>query len=152
DYEALLRAKDGSIRHVLISSNIHTRDGRFINTRCFMRDITQRKQAEEALRAREAQLQTTIDALPLLVAYMNLDLRYELVSAGYQRWFGIAKVDILGRHAKEVIGPAAFEIASPHLRRAMTGEIVSYEAAMPYPTGPRCIQATYIPQRDRAGS
>src|SRR5258705_4858797 len=42
DYEARLRAKDGSIRHVLISSNIHTRDGRFINTRCFMRDITQR--------------------------------------------------------------------------------------------------------------
>ncbi|HEX8111214.1 MAG TPA: PAS domain-containing protein [Kofleriaceae bacterium] len=152
DYEARLRAKDGSIRHVLISSNIHTRDGRFINTRCFMRDITQRKQAEEALRAREAQLQTTIDALPLLVAYMNLDLRYELVSAGYQRWFGIAKADILGKHLKEVIGPAAFEIASPNLRRAMTGEIVSYEAAMPYPTGPRCIQATYIPQRDREGT
>jgi PAS domain S-box-containing protein len=152
DYEARLRAKDGSIRHVLISSNIHTRDGRFINTRCFMRDITLRKQAEEALRARESQLQTTIDALPLLVAYMNRDLRYELVSAGYQRWFGIAKADILGKHLKEVIGPAAFEIALPNLRRAMTGEIVSYEAAMPYPTGPRCIQATYIPQRDRDGA
>src|SRR5262249_14025945 len=36
--------------------------------------------------------------------------------------------------------------------RAMTGEIVSFEAAMPYPTGPRCIQATYIPQRDRHGA
>ena len=152
DCEAQLRAKDGSTRHVLISSNIHTRDGRFINTRCFMRDITQRKQAEEALRAREAQLQTTIDALPLLVAYMNLDLRYELVSAGYQRWFGIAKADLLGKHVKDVIGQTAFEIASPNLRRALTGEIVSYEAAMPYPTGPRCIQATYIPQRDRDGA
>jgi PAS domain S-box-containing protein len=152
DYEAQLRARDGSIRHVLISSNTHTRDGRFINTRCFMRDITQRKQAEEALRAREAQLQTTIDAMPLLVAYMNRDLRYELVSAGYQRWFGIAKADLLGKQVKDVIGSTAYEIASPNLRRALAGEIVSYEAAMPYPTGPRCIQATYIPQRDRDGA
>jgi PAS domain S-box-containing protein len=152
DYEARLRAKDGSIRHVLISSNIHTRDGRFINTRCFMRDITERKQAEEALRARESQLQTTIDALPLLVAYMNRDLRYELVSAGYQRWFGIAKAEIRGKHIKDVIGPAAFDIAGPQLRRALGGEIVTSEAAMPYPTGPRFVQATYIPQRDRDGA
>lgn len=149
DYEARLVAKDGSTRHVLISSNTHTHNGRFINTRCFMRDITQRKQAEEALRAREAQLQSTIDALPILVSAMNRDLQYELVSAGYQRWFGIAKADILGKHIRDVIGPAAFEIAAPHLRRALAGEIASYEAAMPYPTGPRCIQATYLPQRDR---
>lgn len=152
DYEARLRARDGSIRHVLISANIHTRDGRFINTRCFMRDITQRKQAEEALRAREAQLQTTIDALPLLVAYVNLDLRYELVSAGYQRWFGIAKADIVGKHIKEVIGQHAFDMTASQLRRALTGEVVTNEAAMPYPTGPRSVQATYIPQRDREGA
>ena len=46
DYEARLRAKDGSIRYVLINSNVNSRDGRFINTRCFTRDITERKQFE----------------------------------------------------------------------------------------------------------
>src|SRR4051812_2650275 len=42
-YEARLRCKDGSIRHVLISSNVYWRDGKFIHTRCFTRDITEQK-------------------------------------------------------------------------------------------------------------
>jgi PAS domain S-box-containing protein len=56
DYEARLRCKDGSIRYVLISSNVHWEDGQFIHTRCFTRDITDRKEAEqerELLLARE---------------------------------------------------------------------------------------------------
>jgi signal transduction histidine kinase len=56
NYEARLRAKDGSIRHVLVNSNVLWRDGRFIHTQCFTRDITDRKKAEgdrEALLARE---------------------------------------------------------------------------------------------------
>jgi PAS domain S-box-containing protein len=31
-YAARLKAKDGSIKHVLISSNVHFREGQFINT------------------------------------------------------------------------------------------------------------------------
>jgi PAS domain S-box-containing protein len=47
NYEARLRAKDGSIKHVLISSNVRWHEGRFLHTRCFTRDITDRKKAEE---------------------------------------------------------------------------------------------------------
>jgi PAS domain S-box-containing protein len=47
--EARLRAKDGTIRDVLISSNVLWDNGQFIHTRCFTRDNTARKQAEAAL-------------------------------------------------------------------------------------------------------
>jgi PAS domain S-box-containing protein len=40
NYQAYLRCKDGSVRHVLINSNVFKQDGRFIHTRCFTRDIT----------------------------------------------------------------------------------------------------------------
>jgi PAS domain S-box-containing protein len=50
NYEARLRCKDGSIKHVLISSNVLWEDGRFVHTRCFTRDITAQKSAELALR------------------------------------------------------------------------------------------------------
>jgi PAS domain S-box-containing protein len=47
DFEARLRAKDGSIKHVSISSSVLFEDGKFIHTRCFTRDITDRKRLEE---------------------------------------------------------------------------------------------------------
>ena len=56
-YEARLRAKDGSVRHVLISSNVLWRDGEFVHTRCFTRDITERKKAEEEIQLLNDRLQ-----------------------------------------------------------------------------------------------
>jgi PAS domain S-box-containing protein len=44
--EAQLRCKDGTIRDVLISSSVLWDDGRFVHTRCFTTDITERKQAQ----------------------------------------------------------------------------------------------------------
>ncbi len=55
--EARLRCKDGSIRDVLINSNVLWDGDKFVHTRCFTRDITERKQREEqiAILAREAE-------------------------------------------------------------------------------------------------
>jgi PAS domain S-box-containing protein len=50
DCEARLRCKDGSIKHVLIDSNVLWENGKFVHTRSFTRDITDRKRAEQALR------------------------------------------------------------------------------------------------------
>lgn len=53
NFAARLRHKDGSLRHVVISSNVHQKDGRFIYSRCFTQDITDRIRAEFANRERE---------------------------------------------------------------------------------------------------
>ena len=47
DYEARLRAKDGTVKQVLINSNACFRDGKFIHSRCLTRDITDRRKAED---------------------------------------------------------------------------------------------------------
>lgn len=51
NYEARLRCKDGSVRHALISSNVLWEDGKFVHTRCFTRDVTERKQAQTRIAA-----------------------------------------------------------------------------------------------------
>ena len=49
DVEAAVRCKDGSIKHILLDSNGLWEEGEFIHTRCFIRDITERKKAEAQL-------------------------------------------------------------------------------------------------------
>jgi PAS domain S-box-containing protein len=49
NYDAQMRCKDGSIRHVLISSSVRFEDEQFIHTRCFTVDITERKRAENRI-------------------------------------------------------------------------------------------------------
>jgi len=51
NYEALLRHKDGSVRHVLINSNALWNGPEFVHTRCFTRDVTDRTEREQLFRA-----------------------------------------------------------------------------------------------------
>jgi PAS domain S-box-containing protein len=54
EYPARMRAKDGSIRHVLINSNGLFEDGQFIHSRCFTRDVTEQKRVNQRLAAQDA--------------------------------------------------------------------------------------------------
>ena len=49
DFEARMRCKDGGIKHVRINSSVYREDGKFVHTRCFTHDITDRKRAEQRL-------------------------------------------------------------------------------------------------------
>src|SRR3569832_1392167 len=58
-YPARLRTKDGAIKHVLISSCVNFRDGKFVNTRCFTLDVTEQRKAEARLREQDQRLAAT---------------------------------------------------------------------------------------------
>lgn len=49
DFDARMLCKDGSTKHVRINSSVYREDGNFIHTRCFTRDITERKRTENRL-------------------------------------------------------------------------------------------------------
>ncbi|NJR46260.1 MAG: PAS domain S-box protein [Hyellaceae cyanobacterium CSU_1_1] len=51
NYQARLCCKDGSIRHVLIDSNVSWHNGEFLHTRCFTRDVSEQQQVEQQLQA-----------------------------------------------------------------------------------------------------
>lgn len=76
DYEARMRAKDGSIKRVLINSNVRWQDGEFIHTRCFTRDITAAREAEEEMWERAMQLNDDV-IQDIAVAKMSLEMRDE---------------------------------------------------------------------------
>lgn len=61
NFAAELRCKDGSLKHVLIQSNGSWDKGLFMHTRCFVRDITEQRLLEQALREGQAELQRMVE-------------------------------------------------------------------------------------------
>jgi PAS domain S-box-containing protein len=77
-YEARLRCKDGSIKQVLIHSSVLFRNGEFVHTRCFTRDITDRKRLEDELRHQNEDLTRTVRFSEMFVGILGHDLRNPL--------------------------------------------------------------------------
>jgi PAS domain S-box-containing protein len=71
-YPAQLRHKDGSIRHVRISSSVLFREGTFINTRCFTVDVTDQVEAEAELKVEQARLALATQAARVGVWEWNI--------------------------------------------------------------------------------
>jgi PAS domain S-box-containing protein len=104
NYAARLCASDGSIRHVLINSNVLWDGDRFVHTRCITRDITGRVRAEAELRnAHESIKALGEDARkrvelfraallnsPIVVFHQNADLRYTWIWNPFAEHAGIS--------------------------------------------------------------
>jgi len=76
NYPATLKAKDGSLRHVLISSNVLWKDGKFVHTRCFTKDITEIKKEEERKKAFVAMVSHELKTpLTSLTSYVQVLMR-----------------------------------------------------------------------------
>jgi PAS domain S-box-containing protein len=88
-YPARLRARDGSIKHVEITSSVQFRDGEFINTRCFTVDVTELMRAREEVRRRDDQLRQVLEALPAAI--------YTTDPAGKITYYNPAAVELAGR-------------------------------------------------------
>ena len=77
EYPVTLKKKDGTIINTLITSVTRKdSDGRIIGYQGTIRDITARKQAEEALRASNQIIEGIINAIPVRVFWKDRDLVY----------------------------------------------------------------------------
>jgi PAS domain S-box-containing protein len=80
DCPATLRCRDGSIKHVRISSNALIENGEFIHTRCFTRDVTDRVRLEAELQQRLEQLAEVDRRKDEFLAMLGHELRNPLAA------------------------------------------------------------------------
>jgi PAS domain S-box-containing protein len=125
-YPARLRAKDGSVKHVLITSNSRFSDGKFVNTRCFTMDVTHLREAERARRESEERLAATYEAATVGIAEADKTGRLLRVND--------ALCKMLGRSREQLLAMTFFDYTDENDRaedaanfsKQIKGELDSY--------------------------
>ena len=149
---SLLLAKDG--RELPIDDSaapIRSKTGEVVGCVLVFRDITERRRAENLLKAKEAELQAILDRTPFLLTRCSRDLTYRYVSRAYAEMLGLKQEDINGRRIADVMGVERFRQLEPHIKRVLKGERVEYETTLPLVSGMRDLFIIYMPDRDEDG-
>lgn len=97
--------------------------------------------------------QLMLDTAPALIAYIGCDERYQQANAAYQRWFGIAPQELIGKSVLELFGASLYGSLKPRLEKVLQGEQMVFEEH--YPNGTEdglILEVTYTPDFDQAGA
>ena len=153
-YETIRRTKDG--RNIVISlsdSPIKDSLGNVIGVAKIARDITDRKQAEEAMRIAMEHFEAVANTMASAVTCCSSDLRYLWVSPVYAQWLRKEPEEIAGRKIVDVIGNEGYEAIRPHIEQVLSGKKEEYEELVNFlGLGSRWIHAVYVPTKDSADS
>ena len=127
-YDARVRAADGSLRTIDFSlSPVLDADGEIALLVPAALDVTGRKEAENRLAEREAQLALFAEHAPAAIAMFDADLHYIACSKRYLADHGLSQdVPIMGRHYYEVLPDTPERWREVH-RRVLSGETHSAE-------------------------
>ena len=110
------------------------------------REMDERIRTESALRHSEKQLRLITNALPALVAYIDIYHRYRFNNYAYETWYDIPYQRIKGRQVSDIVSMAVYQQMLPYLEEALTGKKVTYEAEMIQSSGDRLwTSISYIP-------
>ncbi|MBI5248626.1 MAG: PAS domain S-box protein [Desulfomonile tiedjei] len=95
------------------------------------RDITERKEAEEALRSSEQRFRTIFEIAPDCIFLKDQDLNYTHVNPAVESLFGIPASEIIGKKAEDFFGDEAGRHICEGDLRVLTGQTIEGEHTRP---------------------
>jgi PAS domain S-box-containing protein len=141
--------KSGREFPIKVSFTEHTSQGRRFFTG-FVRDITDRKRAEEALRASEQRLQAIVDNTTAVIFVKDLELRYISVNREYERRHQVQRDQICGKTDFDIHPHDVAETLRANDRNVIeAGTPVQFEEAVPMAGGERQYVVVKFLLRDR---
>jgi PAS domain S-box-containing protein len=119
-----LQARDGRVVDVEFVSNVYE-VGRTKVIQCNVRDITERRRADQALRASEARFRELVDQLPEMVFETDLTGRISFVNALASTTLGLSPEDLgHGLRIVDLVAPEFRDLAEADIRLLHAGAVV----------------------------
>lgn len=150
NYEARLRAKDGSTKTVSINSSVYAENGHFIHTRCFSIDITLKKQNALIEERFKAIVEGSDDSI------ISKDINGIITSWNHsaEGTFGYKACEIIGKPIS-ILTPKDRSQEEPEiLEQIMRGERIEHFETVRISKDHRLIDvsATFSPMKDDSGT
>jgi len=152
-FEYRIRRPDGSVRFIRGEAELQRdADGRPATLFGTVQDITERKQAEEALEAANRSLliyASLVDNSPDPMMVVDNQYNFLIVNAAYALEYHLTPEQVVGKNAAEFLGPVFDVMIRPRLEQALKGESVHYEKWFDFPDGKHYLEVRYYPLEDR---
>lgn len=149
-----LLQKDGSSLWVDQTASAISDDNGLVETLIVtIADINERKLAENKLQKNERELRRyrelmriIMDGIPMLMGYVDNDLRYKYVNSYYKELYNIEPEDVIGKRVPDLIGTDVYAKVKKHYAKALNGEIARFDLLFDSPNrGPRHLEVSYLP-------
>jgi PAS domain S-box-containing protein len=146
---------DGSVHWIEARGQyayVDDKNGTILRMRGVLSDIDRRKQAEEALHAKDAELESILTRTPFMLTRCSRDLHYRYASRAYAEMIGRTPDQIAGKPILDIMGEEGFQAIRPHVETVLQGQRVEYEATVHFRgVGSRFLRVAYVPDRDQQG-
>jgi PAS domain S-box-containing protein len=122
-----------------------------------VKDISEKKKADEKVLGLLRELNTIFDNLPLGVAYLDADLRFLKANRALSEMSGLGEEALIGRHCYETIGEYADDHARSGLEKMCSFckkeecTLVKGPTVIERPLGDSIIRVTTVPELDEKG-
>jgi len=104
DYEIKLRKKDGTEMDCLLTATVRRAgDGNISGYQGIIRDITERRQAEEKLKQASEEWELTFNSINDLISIHDKDFRIVKVNKSFADTFGMENRELIGKKCYEII-------------------------------------------------
>ncbi len=123
--ELEIKHKDGHKIPVVVSTTLVKKNGKIDGFLCLVKDISERKRAEDALRESEEKLKTILKSINDVIFQLSVTGFIQYVSPRVEAW-GYKPEDLIGKHLKKTTPLSEVPKALKVLKSVLSGEVIDF--------------------------
>lgn len=144
--ELLLRRKDGTRVPVELSTSIYQEEAGVERTSMILRDVSERKRAEDKLRAAEAHYRRLVTTAPQGIYVLDAEGRFTEINPAGEQLLGRTTAEVLGHPVAEIIAPLDLDVIGEAFAQVISGESDNLMVEVPIlrPSGEERVAAMSV--------